>query len=69
MKIKIGDKNIIMNNINNYKIKNENGNSIISNNNFLINNKKDNNINLNNENSDKIKNPEIKMKMNQALKF
>ena len=49
MKVKTEDKNIITNNINNYKIKNDNRNGIIINNKFSINNEKDNKIN-----SDKI---------------
>ena len=36
MQITTGDKNVTINNINNYNIANSDGNSIISNNNFFL---------------------------------
>ena len=57
MKIKAGDKNVTINNINNYNIANNDGNSVISNNNFFISNDKRKILILNNDNTDTIKTP------------
>ena len=57
MKIKTGDKNVTINNINNYNIANSDGNSVISNNNFFISNDKRKILILNNNNTDTIKTP------------
>ena len=62
MQIMTGDKNVTINNINNYNITNSDGNSIISNNNFFISNEKNNKIKFNDnnfkdENTDTIKTP------------
>jgi hypothetical protein len=57
MQILTGDKNVTINNINNYNIANSDGNSIISNNNFFISNEKNNKYNFNNDPNSTIKTP------------
>ena len=57
MQILTGDKNVTINNINNYNIANSDGNSIISNNNFFISNEKNNKYNFNNDINSTIKTP------------
>ena len=63
MQITTGDKNVTINNINNFNIANSDGKSIISNHNFFISNEKNNKVNLkidnneNDENTDTIKTP------------
>ena len=50
MQIMTGDKNVTINNINNYNFANSDGNSVISNNNFFISNEKNSRISINNDN-------------------
>ena len=57
MKIRTGDKNVTINNINNYNIANSDGNSVISNNNFFISNDKRKILIFNNNNTDTIQTP------------
>ena len=57
MKIKTGDQNVTINNINNYNITNSNRNSFISNNNFIISNYKRKILIHNNDKIETIKTP------------